>query len=139
MDHLKHLALRLKVHNVSGSIVHHVALLIKTLEHKGIKASMVKGYCVIEQTNEACEHYWAREDVSGLDLDIGFAVACLRCPELTALHPVLLETLPPGLTRSDLEETMILEGNSRLFQQYRTCPKDFWRESPRDVATYQVK
>lgn len=139
MDSVKHLALRLKMHNVSGSVVHHCALLLKTLEHKGIKARMIKGFCVIEESQEACEHYWVREEHSGLDLDVGFAVAQLRSPELTALHPVLLETLPPGLTRSDLGESLILEGNSRLFGQYQSDPKAFWRESPKDVATFQVK
>ena len=90
---LRRLALRIKMRNVSGNVVHHAALLKKYLDHKGIKTEMVKGYCVIPQTKEACEHYWIREVESGLDLDIGFEVAKLRSPELQALHPILLEFL----------------------------------------------
>jgi len=133
------LALRLKMHNVGGNVVHHVALLKKALDLQGIKSKMIKGYCVIEETKEACEHYWVRDLSTGLDFDIAFAVARLRSPELMALRPVLLDSLPPGLTRSDLEATQILQENSRLFQLYESSPKDFWREAPKEVSTFHVK
>jgi hypothetical protein len=133
------LALRLKMHNVGGNVVHHVALLKKALDLQGIKSKMIKGYCVIEETKEACEHYWVRDLATGLDFDIAFAVARLRSPELMALKPVLLDSLPPGLTRSDLEATQILQENSRLFQLYESSPKDFWHEAPKEVSTFHVK
>jgi len=132
------LALRLKVHQVSGAVVHHVALLKKALDQKGITSRMIKGYCVIEDTKEACEHYWLRTE-EGLDLDIGFAVARLKNPELMALEPVLLESLPPGLNRSDAEETRILVENRHLFELFESDPKVFWREAPRDVSTFPLK
>ena len=132
------LALRLKVHQVSGAVVHHVALLKKALDQKGIASRMIKGYCVIEDTKEACEHYWLRTE-EGLDLDIGFAVARLKNPELMALEPVLLESLPPGLNRSDAEETRILVENRHLFELFESDPKVFWREAPRDVSTFPLK
>jgi hypothetical protein len=132
------LALRLKVYHVSGAVVHHVALLKKALDHKGIQTRMIKGYCVIESTMEACEHYWLRTE-EGLDIDIGFAVARLKNPELMALVPVLLESLPEGLNRSDAEESRILDENRRLFELFESDPKAFWREAPRDVATFPLK
>ena len=132
------LALRLKLHRVGGGVVHHVALLKKTLDQQGILSRMIKGYCVIEDTKEACEHYWVRTD-EGLDLDVAFAVARLKNHELMALEPVLLETLPPGLTRSDSAEILILDENRRLFELFESDPKAFWREAPRDVATFLLK
>lgn len=132
------MALRIKMHNVSGNVVHHAALLKKHLDHQGIKSEMVKGFCVIPETKEACGHYWIRELNSGLDLDVGFEVAKLRSPELQALHPVLLESIPPGMTRSDEKETMIREDNERLFELYQRDPKAFWREAPRDVTSFRT-
>ena len=140
MDELvKHVALRLKVHNVPGTVIHHLALLKRSLDQKGTKTVMVKGWCVIEQTKEACEHYWLRNEETGLDMDLGFAVAKLRTAELAALHPVLLESLPPGLTRSDSEENLIRAENSRLFDLFQENPKAFWRESPREVTSFHMR
>jgi len=136
---VKQAALRLKIHNVPGTVVHHLALLKRSLDQKGTKTVMVKGWCVIEQTKEACEHYWLREVDTGLDMDLGFAVAKLRTPELAALHPVLLESLPPGLTRSDSEETLIRAENYRLFDLFQENPKAFWRESPREVTSFHMR
>lgn len=139
MDDIVHrVALRLKLYKVSGGVVHHVALLKRIVDQRGVATQLVKGYCVIPDTNEACEHYWVRTE-EGLDLDVGFEVARLKNPELMALRPVLLETLPPGLTRSDQGETMILEENQRLYDLHQADPKEFWREAPRDVATFHVK
>jgi len=69
---VKQAALRLKVHNVPGTVIHHLALLKRSLDQKGTRTSMIKGWCVIEQTKEACEHYWLREVDTGLDMDLGF-------------------------------------------------------------------
>lgn len=138
MDELVHrLALRLKLNKVTGTVVHHAALLRKHLDQQGIQSALVKGFCVIEDTKEACEHFWVRAE--GLDLDIGFRLASLKNPELMALRPVLLEYLPPGLTRSDLEEILIRDENNRLYDLYQSDPKAFWREAPRDVASFPVK
>ena len=138
-EFVRRMALRLKMRKVTGTVVHHVALLKKALDQQGIQTRMIKGYCVIESTKEACEHYWIREESTGLDIDIAFQVACLKTPELMALRPVLLETLPPDLTRSDAEEILIREENTRLFDLFQADPKAFWREAPRDVATFPVK
>ena len=138
-DTVKQAALRLKIHNVPGTVIHHLALLKRSLDQKGAKTVMVKGWCVIEQTKEACEHYWLREVDTGLDMDLGFAVAKLRTPELAALHPVLLENLPQGLNRSDSEETLIRAENSRLYDLFQENPKAFWRESPREVTSFHMR
>ena len=138
-EFVRRMALRLKLRKVGGSIVHHVALLKKALDQQGLKTRLVKGFCVIEDTKEACEHYWIRDETSGLDIDIAFQVACLRTPELMALRPVLLETLPPGLTRSDEAENMIREENNRLYDLYQEDSKAFWHEAPRDVVAFPLK
>jgi hypothetical protein len=57
---------------------------------------MIKGYCVVFESKEVCEHYWVRDVETGLDLDVAFEVAKLKSPELQTLHPVLLETIPRG-------------------------------------------
>ena len=44
-DTVRRLALRLKMHNVSGNVVHHAAILKRILDHKGIKTQMVKAAC----------------------------------------------------------------------------------------------
>ncbi len=138
MDVTHRLALRLKLWNTSGHVMHHVALLKKALDLQGVPAHVVKGYCIIEESKEACEHYWVRAE-PGLDLDIAFTVATLKNPELMALRPVLLETLPLGLTRSDSEEILIREENRRLFELFSADPRAFWLEAPKDVATFRVK
>lgn len=138
-DIVKRAATRIKIHNVPGSVIHHLAILKRSLDQKGIDTSMIKGWCVIEESKEACQHYWLRDLKTGLDLDLGFAVATLRTPELMALRPVLLETLPPGLSRSDLEENLIREENCRLYDLFREDPKSFWNGAPREVTSFHMK
>lgn len=135
---VKRVALRLKVHNIPGSIFHHVAILKRALDKKGIECEVIKGFCVIMESKEACEHYWVRETSTGLDFDVAFAVAMLRSPELQSLQPVLLESCPPGLTHSDENEAAIREENFRLFELLQRDPKAFWREAPRDVSGFHV-
>ena len=126
----KHLALRIKLHKVGGSVVQHAALLKKGLELKGIESKLVKGYCVIPETKEACAHYWVQTVPEGLDLDIGYTIAKIRSPELEALHTILLEELPPGFIRSDTDAIEITSDNERLFDLYHTDGKAFWKEAP---------
>ena len=136
-DIVKRTALQLKLRRTTGTIIHHIAIMKRILDQKGAKTEMMKGWCVIPETKEACEHYWLRDSDTGLDIDIGFAVAKLKSPELVAIHPVLLTELPPGLTRSDQEEILIRDENQRLFELFRADPKAFWREAPRDVSNFR--
>ena len=122
-DIVKRTALQLKLRRTTGTIIHHIAIMKRILDQKGAKTEMMKGWCVIPETKEACEHYWLRDSDTGLDIDIGFAVAKLKSPELVAIHPVLLTELPPGLTRSDQEEILIRDENQRLFELFRADPK----------------
>lgn len=141
---LRRLALRLKLRNTSGNVVHHAAILKKVLDQQGMRSEMVKGFCVIPETKEACEHYWIRVETADpslpLNLDIGFEVAKLRSPELQALNPVLLESIEgtPNLTRSDEKELMIRDENERLFELFQRDPKAFWREAPQDVKGFHL-
>ena len=140
---LRRIALRIKMHNVSGNVVHHNALLKRFLEQKGVKCELVKGYCVIAETKEACEHVWVRvPDPKGppLDLDLSFEVAKLKSPELQALYPALLESIEgiPNLIRSDEKEFVIRHENERLFELFQRDPKAFWREAPQDVRDFRM-
>ena len=141
---LRRIALRIKMHNVSGNVVHHNALLKRFLEQKGVKCELVKGFCVIAETKEACEHYWVRalleNSPSFLDLDLSFEVAKLKSPELQALYPALLETIEgiPNLIRSDEKEFVIRHENERLFELFQRDPKAFWREAPQDVRDFRM-
>lgn len=140
-DVVKQAALRLKIYNVPGTVIHHLALFKRSLDNKGIKTMMIKGWCVIEQTKEACEHYWLRECETGLDMDIGFAVAKLRTPELSALHPVLMENLPPGLTRSDSAENLIRAEKLSALRFVPRKPQSVLARVPSggDIFPYEVK
>ena len=138
IEFTKRVALRLKVHKIGGTVVHHVALLKRALDQKRVACEMVKGFCVIMESKEVCEHYWIRVGTPALDLDVAFAVATLKSPELQALYPVLLESCPPGLTHSDEKEVLIREENSRLFELFQRDSKAFWREAPKDVAGFRA-
>jgi len=140
---LRRIALRIKMHNVSGNVVHHNALLKRFLEQKGVKCELVKGYCVIRETKEACEHVWVRvpgPQGPSLDLDLSFEVAKLKSPELQALYPALLESIEgiPNLIRSDEKEFVIRHENERLFELFQRDPKAFWREAPQDVRDFRM-
>lgn len=138
IEFTKRIALRLKVHKIGGTVVHHVAILKRALDQQKVACEMVKGFCVIMETKEVCEHYWIRVGTPSLDLDVAFSVAKLKSPELQALHPVLLESCPPGLTHSDEKEVLIREENSRLFELFQRDSKAFWREAPKDAAGFRA-
>jgi hypothetical protein len=127
---VKRLAMRMKLHKVEGTVVHHCAILKKILAEKSIAARVVHGYCV--SPGEICEHYWVRTEDEGLDLDIGYELACLYNPDLASLRTVLLEDFPV-----ELEGTEVLrqEDNQRLFELYETDQVTFWKESPKSVRT----
>jgi len=137
MEILNRLATRLKIYDISGSVMHHVAILKRILDRQNVQSEIIRGYCVIMESKESCEHYWVRTS-EGLDLDIAFAVAKLKSPDLQSLHPVLVDECPPGLNRSDLEASEIRQENTRLFELYQRDPKAFWRESPRDVSSFHL-
>ena len=136
---LRRIALRIKMHNISGNVVHHNALLKRFLEQKGVKCELVKGFCVIAETKEACEHYWVQTE-EGQNLDLSFEVAKLKSPELQALYPALLDSIEgiPNLIRSDEKEFVIRHENERLFELFQRDPKAFWREAPQDVRDFRM-
>ena len=142
IEFTKRVALRLKVHKIGGTVVHHVAILKRALDQQKVACEMVKGFCVIMESKEVCEHYWTRVATENpslpLDLDVAFAVATLKSPELQSLYPVLLEACPPGLTHSDEKEVLIREENSRLFELFQRDSKAFWREAPKDAAGFRA-
>jgi len=92
MVDLKRMAQRMKLHRVEGTVVHHCALLVKFLAEEGVTSRVIHGYCV--SPNEICEHYWVRVEPEGLDMDIGYELACMYSPELMALKTVWSRSFP---------------------------------------------
>ena len=134
---VKRIAMRMKLHKVTGTVVHHCAILKKLLAEKGVDSKVIHGYCI--SPGEVCEHYWVRTIDEGLDLDIGYELACLYNPELLALKTVLMEDFPIDLKGADGKEPEVLrqEDNQRIFELYETDPVTFWKESPKDVKTFR--
>lgn len=126
-------ALRLKLHKVKGSVVHHCALFQRMLAGRGTPAQVIKGFCVVPQTREICEHFWVRTDKEGLDFDIGYAVGCLQSPDLASVDTILLTEPPDGFAKPDTDPE-----NLRLFDLYQTDPKTFWAEAPVEVRNFNV-
>jgi len=134
MDIVKRLALRLKMHKVGGAVVYHVALLKKSLDKAGyVDSRLIKGYCIVAETGEVCEHYWV--NVDGLDLDVALEMSK---DEMAPFTPVLVEELPKARLRSDLSSPEILEENRRLYNLYQKDPKQFWKEAPPRVRAFVV-
>lgn len=135
---VKRMAKILKLNKVDGTVVHHCALVVKALAQQRIKARIIHGYCI--SPGEICEHYWVRTEEEGLDIDIGYELACLYNAELMALQTVLAEDFPVGLKGHDGKEPEVLRqaDNQRLFELYETDPKSFWSEAPMSVRTFLV-
>ena len=129
---VKRLAMLMKLRKVSGTVVHHCAILRKLMAESGIETKIVKGYCV--SPGEVCEHYWVRTAEEGLDMDIGLELAKLYTPDLADMKTMLLEELPTELTSI---KVLKQEDNERLYELYETDPKTFWNESPHDVRTFK--
>jgi len=129
---VKRLAMLMKLRKVSGTVVHHCAILRKLMAESGIETKIVKGYCV--SPGEVCEHYWVRTVEEGLDMDIGLELAKLYTPDLADMKTMLLETLP-----AELSSVKVLkqEDNERLYELYETDPKTFWNEAPIDVRNFK--
>jgi hypothetical protein len=129
---VRRLAMTMKLRKISGTVVHHCAILRRILAESGITTRIVKGYCV--SPGEVCEHYWVRTLDEGLDMDIGLELAKLYTPDLVDMRTMLLEELPP-----DLSSIKVLkqDDNERLYELYETDPKTFWSEAPYDVRTFR--
>jgi len=122
----------MKLHKITGTVVHHCAILKKLLAEKGIKSAVIHGYCV--SPGEVCEHYWVRTDDEGLDLDIGYELACLYNPDLASMKVFLSEEFPQELGNV---EVLRQEDNTRLFELYETDPVTFWKEAPKGVRIFR--
>jgi len=126
---------RMKLRRVTGTIVHHCALMIKYLEREGIKAELVKGWCVYGQ--EACTHYWVR-DQNGDVYDIGYELGCLYNPELLAYSPRLCDFEPVGLKFADANEMALKLEHERQYELFKEDRVTFWKESPEDIRSFRV-
>lgn len=129
---LKRLAMLMKLRRLSGTVVHHCAILRKLMSEAGVETKLVKGFCV--SPGEVCEHYWVRTVDEGLDMDIGLELAKLYSPELADMRTMLLEELPVELGHV---KPLKQEDNERLYELYVTDPKTFWNEAPNDVRTFK--
>lgn len=132
---MERLVKRMKLHRVSGTIVHHCALMIKYLEREGHTAKMVKGWCIYGQ--EACTHYWVHDE-NGTVYDIGYQLGCLYNPELMAYTPRLCVTAPVGFAFADANEKALKEEHERQYELFHENRMTFWQESPSDVRAFKV-
>lgn len=137
MVDIKRLAQRLKIHKIEGTVVHHCAILVKILGSEGVKSRIVHGYAITP--GEICEHYWVRVEPEGLDMDIGWEVACLHSPDLAEMRIVLAEEFPEGLKDKDGKEPEVLRQpqNKDLLELWETSPKTFWSEAPKSVRSFR--
>ena len=133
---MERLVKRMKLHRVSGTIVHHCALVIKYLEHEGHVANMVKGWCIYGP--EVCTHYWVT-DKTGTVYDIGYQLGCLYNSELMAYTPVLTKVEPVGISFADANETALKAEHARQYELFHENRVSFWRESPSDVRAFKVR
>ena len=129
---VRRVAMRMKLHKISGTVVHHCAIVKKLLSEQGVKSRVIHGYCV--SPGEICEHYWVRTDDENLDIDIGYELACLYSPDLRETKIFLTEDFPMELKDKDV---LRHEDNTRLFELYETDAVTFWKESPKDVSTFR--
>lgn len=129
---LKRLAMLMKLRRLSGTVVHHCAILRKLMNEAGVETKLVKGFCV--SPGEVCEHYWVRTIDEGLDMDIGLELAKLYSPELADMRTMLVEELPAELGHVNVLKQ---EDNNRLYELYETDPKTFWSEAPFDVKSFK--
>ena len=127
----------MKLHKIEGTVVHHCAILVKILKAEEIMARIVHGYAITP--GEVCEHFWVRIEPEGLDLDIGWEVACLHSPDLVGMRIVLSEEFPEGLKDKEGKEPEILRQhqNKDLLELWETDPKTFWNEAPKSVRTFR--
>lgn len=126
---MKRFAMRIKLHRIGGTVVHHCALLRRTLSYD---SEFIKGYCI--SPGDICEHYWLR--IGDLNLDIGYEIACLYTPELRNLQTMLVEEIPEELKNIEVKRQ---EDNERLYELYMKDPGTFWSESPADVRRFNPK
>lgn len=128
-DQVRRFAMRIKLHRLGGTVVHHCALLRRILP---FESQIVKGYCI--SPGDICEHYWVR--IGDLNLDIGYEVACLYTPELKDLKTMLVEEIPAELKNVEVKRQ---DDNQRLYELYLLDPATFWSESPVDVRRFNPK
>jgi hypothetical protein len=132
---MERLVKRMKLHRVSGTVVHHCALMVKYLEREGIEAYMVKGWCIYGQ--EACTHYWVT-DKDGAVYDIGYQLGCLYNPELMAYTPRLCVDKPEGIAFADEAEVALKAEHERQYELFQEQRNTFWKESPDDVRNFKL-
>jgi hypothetical protein len=131
---MERLAKRIKIYRISGTIVHHCALMMKLLEHQGKKPVMIKGWCVYGR--DACNHYWVRD--GDINYDIGYEIGCLYNPDLKSWNPVLWETKPDGISFADEAEEDLKQEHKSQYELYHENKSAFWRNSPDDVKKFKV-
>jgi hypothetical protein len=131
-DIVRRVAMRIKMHRLKGTVVHHCALLKRHLDTLGIQTRLVKGFCI--SPGDVCEHYWLRT-LEGLDIDLGFAVAALYTPEIKEMQIMLLDTVPSELSNIEVKKQ---DDNDRLFELYTKDPKTFWEETPIEVRRFKI-
>lgn len=120
MDPVKRFTLRLKLHKVEGTVVHHNALLKRTIPD----SKLVQGY-VLSNDGSACWHCWV-QDSAGNRYDVASTLSALF---------EYSETLPDGFKEMQHEN---ITSNKELYAVYTENQKTFWDQAPVSVKKFKV-
>lgn len=127
----RRLALRISLHKLPGSVVHHQALLHKHLERNGIKCTFTQGYALSPADKMACWHCWVTDE-QGNEYDI----------TAHSVGEILRSaSIPEGYQRAEFQDDrgkLILDENQRLYELFITDPRKFWEEAPPKLKSFKV-
>lgn len=127
----RRLALRIRLHKLPGSLVHHQALLHKHIEKSGTKCTFIQGYALSPVDKMACWHCWV-SDAQGNEYDI---------TTYSVGEVLRSDSVPEGYQRAEFQDErgkLILDENQRLYELFVTEPKKFWDEAPPKVKSFRV-
>jgi|CryBogDrversion2_11_1035321.scaffolds.fasta_scaffold07733_2 hypothetical protein len=117
MDPVKRIVLRLKLRKTEGTIVHHNALLSRSIKD----SKLVAGYALC--MNQACWHCWV-EGPDGTKYDVTREIV-----------PFEYSTeVPEGYQQMSHE---LIDKNIELFKLYTDDRKQFWKDAPKSVRDFK--
>jgi hypothetical protein len=131
---VERLATRIHLKKPGGSVVHHVVHLKNLL--KSPEARVVRGWAVVQETLEACPHYWV--EFKGLKLDVALEVARRHNPDAQLGTMELVEDVGKlsGFKFIDETKQPTLFENLKLYSEYASGPDAF--KLPKELLKLSV-
>lgn len=127
-------ALKMKVKRINCSVVYQCAMFRGILKKKGLDASVIQGYCLVQDS--ACRHYWVECD--GKKYDVARKVSSLFNDELNLFNVFLTLTIPEDSKRLDEGEEIVNQNESE-YAQFVKNPAVFWASAPMCVKNAHIK